>query len=245
MKQIITDHKGCFDMEDIVKRISSILTAIILLFAVGASANAQDQSKRAAAEELLNLVNMKETSEKSSAMIKQMVLAQIQQMRPQKGDAAVSAQMTSQIQKLMDMISYETSWYRIKEEYITLYSEVFTEPELKDMIAFYKTPSGHALIAKQPEVMRRSMELSQKRTGELMPKIQAMTNELKESILKELPPPPKPEASEASAAMSTMASADFAACLDESVFPVQKMAIFVGDPCGWLCFTACSFWGTL
>jgi uncharacterized protein len=120
-----------------------------------------------------------------------MVLAQIQQMRPPSGDTAVSAKVTSQIEKLMDMISYETSWDKIKEEYITLYSEVFTEPELKDINAFYRTPSGHALIAKQPEVMRRSMELSQKRTGELMPKIQAMTNELKQSV-QELAPP-KPE----------------------------------------------------
>ncbi len=79
----------------------------------------------------------------------------------------------------------------MKEEYITLYSETYTEPELKDMIAFYKTPSGQAFIKKQPEVLKRSFELSQKVMSGLMPKIQAMANEFKKDVQSQSPPKPE------------------------------------------------------
>jgi uncharacterized protein len=140
---------------------------------------------------MLNLVNMKETLEKTSSMLKQMVVAQIQKIKPAPEDSAAQAKVTSFMEKTMDLVSHEMSWDKVKDEYITVYAETFTEQELKDIIAFYKTASGEALIKKQPEVMRRSLELSQKMMGQIMPKVQAMTNELKESILAQ--PPPKTE----------------------------------------------------
>jgi len=78
----------------------------------------------------------------------------------------------------MDMLAQEFSWDKLKEDYITLYAETFTEDEMKGAIAFYKSPAGQAFITKQPEVVRRSMELSQKMMMQIMPKIQAMTKEL-------------------------------------------------------------------
>ena len=43
------------------------------------------------------------------------------------------------------------------------------------------TPAGQAFIAKQPEVMKRSMEMSQKMMAQIMPKIQAITKEMIET----------------------------------------------------------------
>ena len=44
---------------------------------------------------------------------------------------------------------------------IKLYSETFTTQELTDVVAFYKTPSGHALLAKQPELLTKSIAAGQ------------------------------------------------------------------------------------
>jgi hypothetical protein len=174
-----------------VKITLALLTAIVLFIAAGLSANAQDQSKRAVAEELLNLVDMKGTMERSSATVKQMVIQQIQKSNPAPQDPAVEAKLTDFMGKIMDMVSHEMSWDKLKDKYVTLYSDIFTEQELKDITAFYKTPSGQALIKKQPEVMKRSAEMTQKMMGELMPKIHAMTNELKEKNLPQQAPKPE------------------------------------------------------
>lgn len=82
-------------------------------------------------------------------------------------------------------------WEKIKDEHITLYANTFTEAQLKDIIAFHKTPTGQLFIKKQPELMKRSMELGQKRMAEIMPKIQAMTKELEESIRSLMPAQPQ------------------------------------------------------
>ncbi len=156
---------------------------IIGLIAVGlvlsvTGAKAQEASRRALAEELLTLMNVQENVGKTFAMFKRMIPAQTQKMMQATGQTNMPANVSSQQDKMMDMLAQEFSWDKLKDDYITLYAETFTEDEMIGAIAFYKSPAGQAFITKQPEVMRRSMELSQKMMMQIMPKIQAMTKEL-------------------------------------------------------------------
>jgi uncharacterized protein len=43
---------------------------------------------------------------------------------------------------------------------LVIYDKNFTEPELRDIIAFYKTPTGQKSLKNMPEVMRESMDLT-------------------------------------------------------------------------------------
>ncbi len=145
------------------------------------SANAQETPRRAMAEELLNLMNMQETIETSFAMVKQMIPAQRERMKQATGQTNMPSNVSNQVDSMMDMMAQELSWDKMKADYITLYADSFTEEEMKGIIAFYKSPAGVAFITKQPELMKRSMELSQKMIMQIMPKIQAMTKELIET----------------------------------------------------------------
>jgi len=40
-----------------------------------------------------------------------------------------------------------------------VYAETFTEQELKDILAFYRTPTGQKMVAKTPELSRRGQEM--------------------------------------------------------------------------------------
>jgi hypothetical protein len=174
-----------------VKKVACIVGIILVSVAVGLPANAQDQSKRALAEEMLNLMNMRQTLDQTTAMIKQFFVAQIRRANPAPADPAAQAKLTSDLEKIMDMVKQEASWDKMKGDYISIYSEAFTEPELKDIVAFYKTPSGQALIKKQPQVMKRSLELSQKMMGRLLPKIKAMVDEMKKDVAPKSSPKPQ------------------------------------------------------
>jgi len=145
------------------------------------SANAQEASRRAMAEELLNLMNMQESIEKSFATVKQMIPMQTEKMMRATGQTNMPSNVSSQTDKMMDMMAQELSWDKMKEDYIVLYAETFTEDEMKGIIAFYKSPAGQAFTKKQPELMKRSMELSQKLMMQIMPKIHAMAKELSEA----------------------------------------------------------------
>ena len=45
-------------------------------------------------------------------------------------------------------------------------------------MAFYKTPIGQAMLAKMPQLMSKSMEISQRRMAGLMPEIQRQMQEV-------------------------------------------------------------------
>jgi len=146
------------------------------------SAGAQETSRRALAEELLNLMKMRENIEKSFDMVKQMIPMQMDRMMKAPGQTTMPADASKRTEKMMDMVAQELSWDKIKDDYIALYAETFTDEELRGMIAFFKSPVGQAFISKQPEMMKKSMELSQKMIMKVMPKIHAMAREGTESV---------------------------------------------------------------
>jgi hypothetical protein len=58
---------------------------------------------------------------------------------------------------------------------LELYDKYFSESELKDMLAFYKTPTGKKTIEVMPKLMADSM---QKSTEQFMPKMMSIINEI-------------------------------------------------------------------
>ena len=156
-----------------MKKVFVIISIFIITMAQAGYAD--DTSRHALAEELLVLMDTQKNIEKSFEMVKQMQFSQLQEMVPQTEGSSKQAQ--SVIKETMDIVSQEMSWDKIKDDYIRIYADTFTEEELKGIVRFYKTPIGQKFIEKTPELMRRSMEISQKQMRELMPKIQKMIKE--------------------------------------------------------------------
>ncbi len=156
-----------------------IATAVVAgVLALATMVQAEDVERRALAEQLLEGMHMQETIEESFAMVKQMMPAQMKQMGF--SDAASSGQAQDAIQKTMDLVMSEMSWDKLKGDYISIYAETFTVEELKGLVRFYASPIGKKLIEKQPELMQRSMQISQKQMMALMPKIQELTQQLQQ-----------------------------------------------------------------
>jgi hypothetical protein len=59
----------------------------------------------------------------------------------------------------------------MKKETAAIYAELFSEDELKGLIEFYNSDLGKKFSEKQPDLMRRSMELSMGRMQNAMPQI--------------------------------------------------------------------------
>ena len=139
---------------------------------------ASDETRRATAEELLNVMEVRQSVEQSFALIKQMLPGQVEKMTTATGETNISSSLSSKTVEMMDVMFSEMSWDKMKEQYIDLYAQTFTEDEMKGIIAFYKSPAGQSFIKKQPELMKKSMEMSQKMMSKLVPKIQEMTRQM-------------------------------------------------------------------
>ena len=139
---------------------------------------AQEDARPALAEELLIAMDMPVSIEKSFAMMKQMIPAQMEKMQQATGHTNASPNVANHVDKMMDLMADVLSWDKIKDDYVALYAETFTAAELQDLIAFYKSPGGQAFTRKQPELTMKSMEMTQKLMMQIMPKIQALSKEL-------------------------------------------------------------------
>jgi hypothetical protein len=96
--------------------------------------------------------------------------------------AAEQAIMDKQQTKMIAIMKDELSWAKIKDGFVQVYRETFSQEEVDGIIAFYKSPAGQAFIDKQPALMKNTMTLMQQRMGPIMQKIQQMTEETAKEI---------------------------------------------------------------
>jgi hypothetical protein len=135
----------------------------------GARAWADEAEHRALAEEVLSLVDVQKNIEQSFEQVKKMQLSQLQRMNLSAGDATKARVAQEEV---MQLIREEFTWEKVKDDYVQIYADTFTDEEMKGLIEFYKGPVGRKFIEKTPDLMKRSMAVSQKQMTAIMPKIQ-------------------------------------------------------------------------
>jgi hypothetical protein len=62
---------------------------------------------------------------------------------------------------LNEIADLQPRFSELTEEVARLYAANFTEQELKDILAFYKTTAGKKLLAEQPKIVDTSMKFAQ------------------------------------------------------------------------------------
>jgi len=137
-------------------------------------ARADEASKSAKAEELLRLTQ-------GDAMMK-MVEPMMKGMQAQ-GDKDIPAEQRAKVgemqEKIMALVAVSLS--KAKPALVKAYTDTYTEEEIDDILAFYKSPAGKAFLQKTPEFMQRSMPVTMQMMGDLLPQMKTMMEGIKES----------------------------------------------------------------
>jgi uncharacterized protein len=126
--------------EDSVMR--RLLSSCLITVALGLSpvvALGDEQSHRKAAENLLIVMEVDKSLPK---VVEQVVESQMQQ----------NPQLAPQREVLQRFLTKYVNWASVKEDTITAYTQEFTEPELKKLTEFYKTPVGKKASEKMPQL---------------------------------------------------------------------------------------------
>jgi hypothetical protein len=85
--------------------------------------------------------------------------------------------LDTQLDKVHGVILNELSWEKISPMYMDIYRNSFTQKEVDGMIAFYKSPTGQAVIQKLPVVMQQSMVQMKSHIAVIMPQIQQINQD--------------------------------------------------------------------
>lgn len=157
-----------------------IVFALVLLFCLPLSAIADDASRRQLAEQFLNINKVKDQVDLMYGKIEGIIFSQLEAIDiPDEREKNLQA-----MQKIaLDLLFEGLSWDKLKDEYIQLYADTFTEEELQGIIDFSKSPLGQKMAEKSPILMQRSMEIGRQHAQQVMPQVQKAIQEyIKENI---------------------------------------------------------------
>lgn len=144
--------------------------ALALTLASSAGVHAQPSASHAqAAEELLEAIEISKVMDRSI-------------------DVMLEAQLRAdpKLAKIEDVLRQFMGKYlsleSLKPGMVKLYTEAFTEEELHELVAFYRTPLGKKTVTLMPELMEKGAILGQKAIQEHLPELQeAVAKKMKES----------------------------------------------------------------
>ena len=106
------------------------------------------ESRRQAAKELTTLMGMPRLLDSSIDTMLNAQLSANPKLEPFRG-------------VMRDFFARYMSWASLENDFVTLYAETFSEQELRDMIAFYTTPTGQKALKALPELMQKGAALGQ------------------------------------------------------------------------------------
>jgi hypothetical protein len=84
------------------------------------------------------------------------------------------------------------TWSVLRDGYAQIYADMFTAPELRELIAFYRSPVGQKVATSTPELTERSSALGRDAVQAHLPELQA---QMMAAVQQGTPPaPPAPPA---------------------------------------------------
>lgn len=135
-----------------------------------------EKATLADAEDVLAKMKFEEMFEKILEQQKKSVIEMTRNMTGRIKDANADEVAAFQA-KVMDTMFAEMNPEAMKADFAKIYSEVFTKEELRGLSDFYGTAAGQAMVDKQPEVQKRTMEIMMPRMMAGMAKVGPMSAE--------------------------------------------------------------------
>jgi uncharacterized protein len=86
--------------------------------------------------------------------------------------------------QMFGFIAKRMSWEEMKPKFIAIYDETFSQQELADIVAFYKTRSGQSLLQKTPGLVAKGSQVGQAQMSDSMAEIQRLTAAFIEDLRK-------------------------------------------------------------
>jgi uncharacterized protein len=152
-----------------------ILTFLLMFWPLPALADQQTEL----AEEFMELTHVNKMMAQIEDQVVQMQAQILAQMQIPEGKEEEAATFQKEVQaKVQEIMDFE----KMRGEYLELFTSVYSEQELREMVQFFKSPTGQNMLEKQSMVIQQALEISQNRVGMLIPELQRMTEEFEQSL---------------------------------------------------------------
>jgi uncharacterized protein len=149
-----------------MKRILFVTICIIALTSTALSAD--EASRKEAVLKLLEVTNTRNMLDQVTKSVEGMMKQQVE---------TVSADLSPEGREVLEGVRKESmkwwsenfSWDQMKDMYTNMYTQVFTEDEINELVQFYQSPLGQKILKKMPELTQAIMQTNQAVVQKKMP----------------------------------------------------------------------------
>lgn len=164
---------------------------LLILLCAPLIARADDASKTAKIHEFFKVAKMDQlSSQTAQRMIDQMKSGAVQQLLGVSVTADQQQKLDQFTQRLGKIISDALNWNDLEPQYTKLYADAYTEEQIDDLLAFYKSPTGQVMVEKLPTLMQQANAITQQRMATAIPQIQEL---LRQFMTPAAPAQPQPQ----------------------------------------------------
>ena len=163
-----------------MNRVRALCTAALLVCA--GPALAATASHEASAEAFLMMAHADKLGTPVYMQVQQMFAQRFAQANAPESKKATLESYQAKANAALDQA---IGWNKLKPEMVKLYTDNFTEQELKDLVKFYQSPLGQKIVKTMPQVTEQSAELTQQHLQEAAP----VVNKLLADMTAEVTPP--------------------------------------------------------
>jgi hypothetical protein len=157
-----------------MRRLAILLIAVL---AFPLAARADEASKRAKIDELFTVMHMDRTMQQLMDAMEKQVIPMTQQMFGGGVPEPLKQQVADMQKQMFQLIEQQMGWKAMEPAYVEIYARNFTEDQIDDIVAFYKTPTGAALLDKLPALTTEGMQAAQAKMVTLEPQIKKMIDD--------------------------------------------------------------------
>lgn len=160
---------------------SKLALLVLIASFVPLLARADDASKMAKIHEFFKVAKLDQLSTQAADMLITQVKTRLsQESRGVTLNADQQQKYDEFLDKLSNIARNAVSWPTLEPEYAKLYANTYTEQEIDDMLAFYKSPTGQVMVEKTPMLMQQANAIAQQHTTAVIPQIQRLVREYRQ-----------------------------------------------------------------
>ena len=154
---------------------------LVLLLPLTLPAHADDASKRTKIIELLTVLKVDQVGKQ----IVDGANSQTDALGHREFGATETPEQQKKVadlhQQVVTLISPAVDWKTLQPEFVAMYNTAYTEPEVDGILAFYKSPSGQALLNKGPQIGQQSSQIVQTHMASVQPQLRQLVQDFAKS----------------------------------------------------------------
>jgi len=156
-----------------MSRLSALCSFLLLLASGPLLADAA--SHAAQAKRFLELTRADKLAVPAYMQVHQMFAQRFAQAGGGEAQKAVLERYQAQADTALDKVVGKG---KLDEALVALYTDAFSEAELKELLAFYQTPVGRKVLEQMPQLMAHSAQLTQERLQKAVPEVDRLLGEM-------------------------------------------------------------------